>query len=326
MRGPPTALTPSLSDDAQAQFSQGAEAMSQGSEGSPVLFLDPAACNNILANLRGEDGCLPTFSDSEPGTPFPTLEAEETHGERATQTSPVQTHDQSTSVLPAPVSTSDQSTQVVSRPHQATSHTQTPSSAPTVEQSTQVLFRPPRSVAFTQTATAARSTRTSWTQVPRPILHNTGTDMPTIATSSKECQAGCYFDNELISPGAPRPKLPWSCIYAMFDQLLQAYPEVHPEDFVTFGILQEQPRCGSAGEWGEVAGVLANMVGGRHTLVTELTAIVNRIARLNRADPMRARKSWPSWRSCDLNVTAPESPSERGPSTSSWPQEDLWPV
>jgi len=24
----------------------------------------------------------------------------------------------------------------------------------------------------------------------------------------------------------------------MFDQLLQAYPEVHPEDFVTFGVLQ----------------------------------------------------------------------------------------
>jgi len=48
----------------------------------------------------------------------------------------------------------------------------------------------------------------------------------------------------------------------MFDQLLQAYPEVHPEDFVTFGVLQEQPRRGSAREWGEVAGVLANMVGG----------------------------------------------------------------
>jgi len=43
----------------------------------------------------------------------------------------------------------------------------------------------------------------------------------------------------------------------MFDQLLQAYPEVHPEDFVTFSILQEQPLRGSAREWGEVAGVLA---------------------------------------------------------------------
>jgi len=73
----------------------------------------------------------------------------------------------------------------------------------------------------------------------------------------------------------------------MFDQLLQAYPEVHPEDFVTFGVLQEQPRRGSAREWGEVAGLLANMVGGRQTLVAEISAIVNRISRLDRADPIR---------------------------------------
>jgi len=74
----------------------------------------------------------------------------------------------------------------------------------------------------------------------------------------------------------------------MFDQLLQAYPEVHPEDFVTFGVLQEQPRRGSAREWGEVAGVLANMVGGRQTLVAKMSIIINRIARLDRADHMRA--------------------------------------
>jgi len=74
----------------------------------------------------------------------------------------------------------------------------------------------------------------------------------------------------------------------MFDQLLQAYPEVHPEEFVTFGVLQEQPRRGSAREWGEVAGVLGNMVGGPQTLVTEIATIINRIARLDRADPMRA--------------------------------------
>jgi len=120
--------------------------MSQGSEGSLVLFLDPAACDDILADLRGKEGRLPTFSDSEPGTPPPTLEAEETYGERASQTSPVQCHDQSTSALPEPVSTSGQSTQVISRPHQATSGTQTPSSAPTYDQTTQVLLRPPRSV------------------------------------------------------------------------------------------------------------------------------------------------------------------------------------
>jgi len=74
----------------------------------------------------------------------------------------------------------------------------------------------------------------------------------------------------------------------MFDQLLQAYPDVHPEDFVTFGILQEQPRRGSAREWGEVAGVLSNMVEGRYTLLMELAVVMNRIARLDRADPTRA--------------------------------------
>jgi len=57
-------------DVAQAEYSQGAEAMSQRSAGSPVLFLDPAACEEILADLRGEDGQLPTFSDSEPGSPL----------------------------------------------------------------------------------------------------------------------------------------------------------------------------------------------------------------------------------------------------------------
>jgi len=106
--------------------------------------------------------------------------------------------------------------------------------------------------------------RTSWTQVPHRATQDASTDMPPVATStsSKECQTGCYFDNELIPPGAPRPKLPWSYTYAIFDQLLQAYPEVHPEDFATFGVLQEQPRQGSVREGGKVAGVLTNMVGG----------------------------------------------------------------
>jgi len=208
-------------DDTQAQFSLGAEAMSQGSEGSPVLFLDPAACDDILADLRGADEHLPSFSDdSEPGTPSPTLEAEETNGERATQTSQVPTHDQSTSILPVPVSTSDQATQVIGHPHQASSFTQTPSSAPISDQSTHVLLRPPRSVAYTQTATAAKSTRTSWPQVPRPLLEDAGTDMQTVTTRSTECPAGCFFNNELIPPGAPRPKLPLAYTYAQFDQLL----------------------------------------------------------------------------------------------------------
>jgi len=111
--------------------------------------------------------------------------------------------------------------------------------------------------------------------------------MPPVLTSTAGSQAGCFFDNNVIPPGAPRQKLPWAYTYAQFTQLLQAYPEVHPEDFVTFGILQEQPRRGSAREWGEVASVLSHMMGGRQTLVTELTLIINRIQCLSRTDPMR---------------------------------------
>jgi len=67
-------------------------------------------------------------------------------------------------------------------------------------------------------------------------------------------------------------------------------PRVHPEDFVTFKILQKQPHRGTYREWGEVAGVLAHMIGGRRSLVNELTVIINRIQRLDRSDPMRATK------------------------------------
>jgi len=155
------------------------------------------------------------------------------------------------------------------------------------DQGTQALIRPPRSVAFTQTATAPRSTTTSWTQVPRTVMIDCGTDMPPALTTTIGCQAGAYFNNDIIPPGAPRLKLPWAYSYAKFDQLLQAYPEVHPEDFVTFGILQEQPRRGSYREWGEVAGVLSHMVGGRRLLVTELMTIVNKIQRLQHGDRMR---------------------------------------
>jgi len=199
--------------------------MSQGS-GSPVAFLDAETCENISQDLRGADGKLPDFDSvgSDPGSPPPALEAKVAYGERATQTSPVQTQDQATFVIMAAGhrSVSDQATQITSRPHQATSDTQT-ALASTSDQGTQVLLRPPRSVAFTQTATAPRSTRTSWTQVPRPDLRDTGTDMPPTTTTSAETQAGCYFDKEIIPPGAPRPKLPWAYTYAQFDQLLQAY-------------------------------------------------------------------------------------------------------
>jgi len=101
------------------------------------------------------------------------------------------------------------------------------------------------------------------------------------------CQAGAYFDNEVIPPGAPRPKLPWAYTYAQFDALLVAYPDVHQEDFVTYGILQAQPRWGSHREWGEVAGVLSHMVGGKRILANELSVIIHRIQRLERDDPMR---------------------------------------
>jgi len=107
--------------------------MSQGSDGSPVQFLNRATCNDILVDLRGVDGRLPTF-DSERGTPPPALVAEVARGERGSQTS----HS------PMVQNTVTQVDQV------------------TVEdQFTQVLIRPSRLVTFTQTATAPRSTRTS---------------------------------------------------------------------------------------------------------------------------------------------------------------------
>jgi len=253
-----------------------------------VAFFDAETCDQLIQDLRGVDGKLPDFESvgSDPGSPPPALEAEVAHGERATQTSPVPTHDQSTDTLTTTVSTSDQSTQVLSRPHQATSGTQTPSLALTSEHGTQVLFRPPRSVAYTQTAIPARSTNTSWSQTYRAPLTDTGTDMPPVLVTSTGCQAGSHFDNEVILPGAPRSKLPWAYSYAQFDALLTAYPDVHPEDFVTFGKLQAQPRQGSYTEWG--ASVLAHMVGGKRTLANELYVMIRRIQRLDRADPMRA--------------------------------------
>jgi len=181
-------------------------------------------------------------------------------------------------------------------------------------------------VAFTQTATEARSTRTSWTQVPRPLLQDADTDMPTVTTSAKVCQTGCYLDNELIPPRAPRPKLPWAYTYAMFDQLLQAYPEGHPEDFVTFVILQEQPRRGSAREWGEVAGVLANMIGGRQPLVTKLMTIINWIARLDRTDPMRVTEEVALVAVLLRERRCSRVPLREGPSSSSQHLAAQWPA
>jgi len=225
--------------DAQEQFSLGAEAMSQGS-GSPLTFLETSTCDDILADIRQPDGTLPDFGSipSEPRTPPPELKAAVAQGHKETQT--------------YPQSTSDQSTQVLSRPHQETSSTQTPAPASTSDQGQQVTIRPPRSVAYTQTycpATSstssytqtyrpATSSTTSYTQTYRPATSNTDTGMPQILTTSTSCQAGSYFDNEVIPPGVPRPTLPWAYSYAKFDTLFTTYPDVYPEDFVTFGILQ----------------------------------------------------------------------------------------
>jgi len=76
-------------------------------------------------------------------------------------------------------------------------------------------------------------------------LTDTATDMPPVLVASTGCQAGAFFDNDVIPPGAPRPKLPWAYSYCQFEALLAAYPDVHPEDFVSYGILQAQPCRGS---------------------------------------------------------------------------------
>jgi len=91
------------------------------------------------------------------------------------------------------------------------------------------------------------------------------------------CQAGAYFDNDVIPPGVLRPRLPWAYTYGQFEALLLAYPTVHPEDFITFGVIQAQPQRGSQGEWGEVAGVLAHMVGGRRLLADAFFTVMRRI-------------------------------------------------
>jgi len=66
--------------------------------------------------------------------------------------------------------------------------------------------------------------------------------MAPVLVATKGCQARAYFDNEYIPPGVHRPRLPWAYTYGQFEALLLAYPTVHPEDFVTFGVLQAQPR------------------------------------------------------------------------------------
>jgi len=217
--------------------------MSQGSV-SPVSFFDPETCDHILKDIRGADGTLPDFDSVErdPGSPPTALEGE-VACDRATQTSPTTTHDQLVQALP-PQLVTERSTQTLP-PWTRDNVTQVPH-VTTCDGATSTVPQAPTS--DMGIAMAPRSTTTSWTQVLRVSRKDRGTDMPPMLTKTIGCQAGAYFDNKVIPPGALRPKLPWAYTYAQFDQLLAAYPEVHPEDFVTFGILQEQPRRGSCRE------------------------------------------------------------------------------
>jgi len=104
------------------------------------------------------------------------------------------------------------------------------------------------------------------TQTPAlPTLCDNVTQTSAIPTTAEIItQTDIYFDISEIPPGAPHPKLPWgyynSC--PQFNTLLLTHPIVHPEDFVTYGIMQEAPRRGTQEEWGQVAVILNSMVEG----------------------------------------------------------------
>jgi len=109
-----------------------------------------------------------------------------------------------------------------------------------VSQVTHVLTRdgatstePPATTFDMGTAMPPRDTATSWTQVLRIRQQDFGICMPPVLVQSIGCQARAYFDNEVIPPGAPRPKLPWANTYTQFDALLAAYPNVHLEDLLS---------------------------------------------------------------------------------------------
>jgi len=113
--------------------------------------------------------------------------------------------------------------------------------------------------------------------------------------------------------------------YPQFDALLAAYPDVHPEDFVTYGILQPQPRRGSYREWVDVTVVLSHMVGGKRTLANELSVIIHRIQCLERDDPMRVTEEealvaivMRERRRSGVPLGSPRGPN-RGPAGSSSP-------
>jgi len=216
--------------------------------------------------------------------PPPYLPLEVTLIDGHTQTGATYTRDKATLTF---INVTHTATQVASRPHVWSSATQTSiTAALSQDQATQVLIRPRRQETFTQTGRPGTFHRPS--QTDRLALTDTATSMASVLVATTGCQAGAYFDNEVIPPGVPRPRLPWAYTYNQFEALLTAYPTVHPEDFITFGVLQAQPRRGSQREWGEVAGVLAHMAGGRRLLAHAFYNVMRRIQRLGRNDPMRA--------------------------------------
>jgi len=224
-------LVEGLIDDAR-------ETRSQGSGGSPVDFLDPATCEAILNGLYDTDGRIPEFSEGPPGTPPQSLPLEVATHDGHTQTGVAYTREKATNTF---IDVTHTATQVVSRPHHWTSSTQTdPIAVPQQDQSTQDHLRPRRSAAFTQTARLGTYHRGMQTDRPALTVDST-TSMAPVLVTSISCHAGAYFTNDVIPPGVVRPRLPWAYTYAQFEALLLAYPTVHPEHFVTFGVLQAQP-------------------------------------------------------------------------------------
>jgi len=113
---------------------------SQGSGGSPVNFLDTATCDAILEGLRDQEGRIPDFTVSPPGTPPPHLPLEKTHVDGHTQTGATYTRDKACNTF---IDVTDTATQVASRPHVWSSATQTATLvSSTQDVSTQVLICP----------------------------------------------------------------------------------------------------------------------------------------------------------------------------------------
>jgi len=119
-------------------------------------------------------------------------------------------------------------------------------------------------------------------------MKDSGTDMPPVLVISSGCQAGAYFDNEVIPPGVLRPKLPWSYTYAQFDALLASLPGRSPGGFFN---LWYTPGAAASGllqrvERGHQRAV--THCRGKKTLANELSVIIHRIQRLKRDDPIWA--------------------------------------